>query len=80
MSEFNSYKITHLKGTLGDNATEYWTEEDWEKWRAHVAELKATGEYLKPVELTYHFKPNPLFDNSAGDQPYESHGIIFPTE
>ncbi len=80
MSEFNSYKITHLKGTLGDQATEYWTDEDWAKHRAYIEELKATGEYLKPVELTYHLKPYPLFDKSSTDKPYESHGIIFPTE
>jgi hypothetical protein len=45
-------KVTVLKGTLGDMAREWMTEEDHARHNAYVEELKAKGEYLQPEEMT----------------------------
>lgn len=57
---FITTNITVLKGAVGN--TEWWTDEDWENHRKNVEELKAKGEYLKPVDITVSYKPFPEFN------------------
>ena len=66
-----SFKLKLKKGYLGDFATEWWTEKDWEEHRKYVEELKASGEYGKEVEVTLNLKENPVFDM----QPTHIHGV-----
>lgn len=65
MSKFITSHAKHRLGFLGDFATEYWTEEDWREHREYVAELKASGEYGKEIDVTYHLQYNPLFDDPS---------------
>ena len=60
--EEKTYKVKHLKGTVRDFATQYWTEEDHAKHDAYIEELKRTNEYLKPVTLTFSLVENPHYD------------------
>ena len=62
INDFNQYKVTVTKGIVGDMATEWWTDKEWAEHEAYITELKATGEYLKPVELTFNFMKLPEFD------------------
>lgn len=80
-------RINFLKGQLpGDQAQERMTKEDWDKFYEYVAELKRTGEYLKPdyVDLCYQeddaFKPTPLhFSNLELFIPQECDEEKIPT-
>ena len=60
MKDFYSYKIKHVKGSLGD--TSWWTEEDWDNHAEYIKWLKNRGELGDVVEYTYHFKPFDMFD------------------
>lgn len=62
MDGFKTYTCKSLKGSLGDFETEWWTEEDWERHRKYVEELKASGEYLQPQETTIIVSPSSMFD------------------
>lgn len=64
---FKKIDVTLLKGAIGDQATQWWTQEDWDEHNAYVSELKAKGEYLKPVNATFIFKNEPEFDKSGID-------------
>ena len=63
MEKFKTYTRKILKGSVGDFATEWWTEEDWERHRKYVEELKASGEYLQPIEISLTVKECPLLDS-----------------
>lgn len=49
-----TYEVECLNGALGDMATEWWTQEDWDKHEKRVEEMTAGGTYLQPytAELT----------------------------
>lgn len=74
---FNSYKITHHKGSVG-YGTEWWTPEDWEKHRRYCEELEAKGELGKPEEFTIRMKPFPLFDQAEPVSGFKNIGIFIP--
>jgi hypothetical protein len=63
-SELKTVKIKVKLGSLGDQQTEYWTEEDWANHRKYCKKLKEEGRLGKVVEITTHFMPNPLFDDN----------------
>jgi hypothetical protein len=80
--------ITDLRGYLGDLATEWWTDKDWEKWNAgaeerekwnenYIKELKEKDEFGKEYDLEMHLQENSLFDTPKIGQPIESYKMIF---
>jgi hypothetical protein len=77
--EFTTYRTIQYTGILGDFATEWWDEDDWNEYREEIRKLKEVGEYGKPhiIELT--IKHCPLFDNklSYNELPLESHRMVF---
>ena len=68
-----TYKFKYLKGSIpGDQCVEWWTEKDWGRFRAHVAELKASGEYGKEEEVEITLVHDPAFDTlPKGNMSYE---------
>ena len=58
---FTTYRNI-LKGYLGDFATEYWTQEDWDKHDKYVEELKTDGTYGEPWICELILKDDPIFD------------------
>jgi hypothetical protein len=62
-SKFVDYKVKVKLGTIGHMATEWWTQEDWDKHAEYVEKLKAEGNYLKEEEFTISLIPCPIFDN-----------------
>ena len=67
MGNIKTSKVTFLKGAVGN--TEWWTEHDWEEHRKNVMELKAIGEYLKPVEITVSWTDFPESFNITKKDP-----------
>lgn len=75
--------ITDLKGSLGDMATEWWTQDDWDKWKAaapereawnkqYIEDLKSKGEFGKEYDLTISIVPHPLFDEPINTPSFSS--------
>ncbi len=65
--EFESIRGHYFKGEIpGEMVTEWWTQDDWDKWSDHVEELKRTGEYGKKEEYEILLRPHPFFSNSEG--------------
>lgn len=60
------YTPTLRYGQLGDMATEWWTEEDWEKWRKQCKKWKEEGLLGKEYQVTIE-----LQDNAELDEPLE---------
>lgn len=79
MEELRSYTGKFKKGYLGDFATEWWTEKDWEKHRKEVEEMKRDGTYGEEYEATITMSYHPILDIriSNGKSPLESYGMIF---
>ena len=74
-----SYTAKIPKGYLGDQAVEWFTEEDWAKHRKYVAELEANGEYGKLEEVTIIMKDHPEFDKPSPqlkDRKLESYRMV----
>lgn len=70
------HKQTIKLGSTPGWGTEYWTEEDWERHREYVEQLKKSGDYMKEVESTIEIVPCPLFDEPrAGADISEEEGI-----
>lgn len=62
--KYTTYKnIKVIKGVLGDYATEWWNQEDWDKWNKQVAEWKADGTYGKVSYVNMTFLHNSMFDD-----------------
>ena len=59
---FTTYRNILYKGYLGDFATEYWTQEDWDKHNKYVEELKTNGTYGEPWICELTLKHDPVFD------------------
>jgi hypothetical protein len=64
------HKVTVIQGVLGDMAVDQlgWLSEDkqkefWRKHQKHIEQLKAKGEYLKPLEIEMSLEHDPLFDD-----------------
>lgn len=77
-NNFTTYKTIGKKGYLGDFATEWWTEKDWENHHKYIEELKTSGEYGKEVEIEITLMDNPLYDKKLKHKnPIESYSIIF---
>jgi len=68
------YKVTVVKGIVGDMAAEWMTEKDWENHRKHVEELKRTGEFGKTEEVSLTLMENPIFDTPK--TPSESYSMV----
>ena len=77
-----SFKLKLKKGYLGDFATEWWTEKDWEEHRKYVEQLNKDGKYLtEGEELTFHIKPYPEFYEEKSDEPmFKNFGMLIPNE
>jgi hypothetical protein len=77
MKKFTEQKITVLKGTVGDLVTEWMTPEEtkafWEDHNKYIEELKAKGEYLQPVEITFKIEHDPFYDDRPKDKVCESY-------
>lgn len=57
-----TYKLINYRGSLPEQGTEWWTDEQWARHKAHVAKLKAEGTYLEPYEVTVTLVENPTYD------------------
>jgi len=57
------YRTILYEGYLGDFATEWWTQKDWEEHEKRVVELKRKGIYGKPWICDLTIKNFPEFDN-----------------
>ena len=74
---YKKVKINTKIGQLGDLATEYWTDKDWEAWRKEVKRMKKDGTYMKPVKLTFCFNEiEGLSDSPVND--FKDMGLIIP--
>lgn len=53
-----NFKKKSIRGHISDRATEWWKQEDWDRWNEHVEDLKRNGEFGKEVEydvtMVYH--------------------------
>lgn len=74
MPKFITKKVTVLQGVLGDLASEWMTDKDWEEHNKYVEELKAKGEYGKPVEIEVSWVYHPIWDapRLANSKPIQS--------
>ena len=63
MEEMKKYIFKCKKGYVGDFATEWWTQEDWDNYNKLVKEYKADGTYGEEFEVQVELKHNPLLDN-----------------
>jgi hypothetical protein len=81
--------VDDLEGMGGDQATEWWTKEDWDKWdadkpardarnAARIEKLRASGKYGKEYDLTFHFKESTIFGDLPAGAPYKNMGIFIP--
>lgn len=57
-----TYRSLQYNGALGDFATEWWTEKDWENHRKEIEKMKADGTYMKPFISSMTMQHNPMFD------------------
>lgn len=76
--ELVRYRNIVHEGYLGDFATEWWTQEDWDKHNKRVEQLKADGTYGKPWICDLLLKPHPEFDapiHPVSSKPMESYRI-----
>lgn len=69
-----TYKIKVVNGTLPDD-TSWWTEEDWERHRTMVEQMKKDGTYLKEWEGNITVVHNPLLDGDIEDKVLPSWGF-----
>ena len=60
--KFTTYRNILYKGQLGDFATEYWTQKDWDKHNQYVDKLKADGTYGEPWICELTLLHDPVFD------------------
>lgn len=67
--KLTTYKSIVHEGYLGDFATEWWTEKDYEDHRKFVEESKARGTYGKPSICELSLLGCPQFDEP-------NHGVI----
>lgn len=68
--KFTKHKITVLQGALGDMAVDqlgWLSQEEQDKfWKEHnenVEKLKASGQYLQPIEYNVELEFDPLYDS-----------------
>lgn len=51
--KYITFKAKTYLGSLPEGgATDWWTQDDWDKHSAYVEKLKISGEYMKEVEYT----------------------------
>jgi hypothetical protein len=68
-------------GYLGDFETEWWTEEDWRKYRQDVKRLKREGIFGKPITNTIIFKEIEGLSNGGNDIfDFSGMGLIIPNK
>lgn len=67
-----TYRTILKEGYLGDFATEWWTQEDYDRHAKHVEELKAKGTFGKPWICDLTLKHNPLYDEPSKILPDKS--------
>lgn len=84
--------ITDLQDVYPGQSAEWWSKEDWEKWEAdkpkrvaadreYIEELKRTGEFGKPYDITIRVQHNPIFDEpSTKTVGFTSFGILIPDD
>jgi hypothetical protein len=81
--------VDDLEGMGGDQATEWWTQEDWDKWKAdapardarnnaRIESLRASGNYGKEYDITFHMNDYPIFGDQPPGTPYKDMGIFIP--
>ena len=70
---------THI-GQLGDQATNWWTEKDWEQWRKEVRRMKKEGTFGKPIDITFSFKQMETFNANDGSDLFATGkmGLFIP--
>ena len=75
MGKMITRTFKYCKGDIpGDQCIQWWTEKDWDKWKDHVSELKASGEYGKEEEITISMMEDPRFDTPHPlPQPMQSY-------
>jgi len=59
---FVEYRTISKEGQLGDFATEWWDEKDWEEHRKCIKDLEKRKVYGKPFIFTLILKEFPEFD------------------
>lgn len=77
-NKFTTYNFTIKKGSLGDFATEWWTEKDWEEYKKYIEEITADGTLGEEQEMSMtlmHIAE--LDDNKLPEQPLESCRMVF---
>jgi hypothetical protein len=58
------HTFKHKLGSLGDIGSEWYTEEDWQRHREYVEDVKKSGDYLKEVDVSYDLEYFPQLDDS----------------
>ena len=77
MKGFKTYKHTFKKGYgPGAQASEWWTDEDWRKWKEYVQRCKDDGTYGDEFEIELHLKHHSLFDNPPSEGKEEHNFVL----
>lgn len=63
--KLSTYTLNSKLGLLGDFATEWWTQEDWDKHELYIDKLKREGTYLFPVTYKVSLVHNPDYDDRS---------------
>ena len=72
--------IDDLEGYPGDMVTEWWTDEDWKKWKEdapnrerrnkeYIDKLKAEGRFGEEYYTSLFLVPNPMYDDPKYGHP-----------
>jgi len=74
-----TYRTILHEGGLGDMATEWWTQEDWDEYSKFIKKLKARGTYGKPYICEITLKHIPEYDvpqNPEFKKSLESYSFV----
>jgi len=76
--KFKSFTLHLKKGMepIGDQAREWMTDKDYEDNAKYVEELKASGEYGQPYEITLNLMSIPEFDEPS--PMLGNYGLLIP--
>jgi hypothetical protein len=62
------YKVTAANGSIG-YGTEWWTQEDWDKWNKTVERMKKDGTYGQLTTYDVELVHNPVYDTPRRSFP-----------
>lgn len=78
IEEFKSYTGVYFRGSLPEQGTEYWSEEQWKQHEEFVKECEKDGTLGERQEVTITLKHSPLLDSTSHMlYPLENYQMYF---